>query len=141
MAGMLFAKLKMTAAMALGVMLWAASAAACMRSGDDPGAGPQDQGVAVNAREQAHRDSTDDARGKAPVNPDKQAKQAKEEDRVAKELEAFLLAEQWQEAQAMTDRLLAGDRPFAARVLTIVLGNRRIMARSHIIAAIQRAKL
>src|SRR5437899_2359953 len=79
-AGMLFAKLKMTAAMALGVMLWAASAAACMRSGDDPGAGPQDQGVAVNAREQAHRDSTDDARGKAPVNPDKQAKQAKEED-------------------------------------------------------------
>jgi RNA polymerase sigma factor (sigma-70 family) len=64
-----------------------------------------------------------------------------EEERAAKALEELLLAEQWKEAQEMTDRLLDGDRPFAARVLTLVLQNRAIKARSHLIAAIERSRL
>jgi hypothetical protein len=64
-----------------------------------------------------------------------------EAQKMAKELERLLLAEEWGKARQTIERLTAGDRAFAARVLTIVLENERVKARSHVIAAIERSGL
>jgi HEAT repeat protein len=59
----------------------------------------------------------------------------------AKQLEELHLTGQGAEANEYAARLMAGDRKHAAAVLTLVLRNREINTRSHIISAVERAGL
>lgn len=106
---------------------------------------PASAGPTAPARQAQPTASTNDVEAEvvqAKTPPSEPARDDNQDvERLARELEQLMLAEQSKAASDMTQRLLAQDRRLAARVFAIVLKNQRIKGRSHIISAIHRSKL